>query len=74
MVRRYLVDLHIPPAELLRYYRGSASSISAVDRHGRRLQFPASALRPFVTRDGIRGTFVLQAGAGNRLERVQRMS
>lgn len=74
MVRRYLVDLHIPSAELLRYYRGSASSVSAVDRRGRRLQFPARALRPFVTRDGIRGTFALEVDAGNRLQRVERIS
>ena len=72
-MRQYLVDLRIPASELLRYYRGSAASVSATDRYGRRLQFPAQALRPFVDRDGVHGTFSLQVDAENRLRSIQRV-
>ena len=72
-MRQYIVDLNIPTAELLRYYRGSASSVSARDRNGRRLQFPAHVLRPFVSGSGIQGTFTLSVGVGNRLHNIQRV-
>ncbi len=71
-MRRYEVELNIPADELLRYYRGAASSVVARDRYGRRLQFPAVALRPFVTPGGVRGRFVLLVNDANRLERVER--
>tara|TARA_Y100001933_G_scaffold213400_1_gene218984 strand:- start:3048 stop:3266 length:219 start_codon:yes stop_codon:yes gene_type:complete len=71
-MRRYEVELNIPADEMLRYYRGGASSVVARDRYGRRLQFPAVALRPFVTAAGVRGRFVLHVDDANRLERLER--
>lgn len=69
---RYLVDLHIPADELLRYYRGAASTVAAWDRYGRRLRFPAAVLRPFVTPSGVRGTFELEVDRNNRLQGIRR--
>jgi hypothetical protein len=66
-VRRYVVDLSIPAEELLRYYRGTASSVVAYDQYNRRLQFPAAGLRPFVTSAGVHGRFVLEVDRDNRL-------
>lgn len=71
-VRRYVVDLNIPAAELLRYYRGAASAVVAHDRYGQRLQFPAAALRPFVTAAGVHGRFLLEVDEHSRLERLLR--
>ncbi len=71
-MRRYLVDLSIPAAELLRYYRGSASAVIAHDRYGRLLKFPATALRPFVTAGGVHGRFELEVDDANRLQRLTR--
>lgn len=72
-MRRYELDLHIPAEELLRYYRGAASAVAAVDRQGRSIRFPASALRPFVTSSGIHGRFSLQVDEANRLRRIVRL-
>ncbi len=72
-MHRYEVDLHIPAEELQRYYQGAASAVAAVDRHGRSIRFPASVLRPFVTRAGIHGRFCLQVDAGNRLRGIVRL-
>lgn len=66
-MRRYVVDLAIPAAELLRYYRGGASAVLAHDRHGRRVRFPAAALRPFVAPAGVHGRFELEVDAHSRL-------
>lgn len=71
-MRRYEVDLNIPAAELLRYYRGAASSVLVVDRFGRRIRFPASALRPFVTAAGVHGSFSLHVDDHSRLHRITR--
>jgi hypothetical protein len=70
-VRRYEVDLNIPAAELLRYYRGVASAVVTTDRYGRSIRFPASALRPFVTGTGVHGRFLLSVDDHNRLRQIQ---
>jgi hypothetical protein len=70
-VRRYELDLRISDSELLRYYRGAVSDVVAFDRYGRKIRFPASALRPFVTRTGIQGRFVLEVDADNRLRGIR---
>ena len=72
-MRRYVVELNIPADELLRYYRGAASSVVAHDRYGQRLQFPAAALRRFVTAGGVRGRFALTVDEGNRLTGLERL-
>lgn len=72
-MRRYIVELNIPTDELLRYYRGAASSVVAHDRYGQRLQFPAVALRRFVTAGGVRGRFALTVNEHNRLTRLERV-
>lgn len=69
-MRRYVVDLAIPTAELLRYYRGTAGAVAAWDQYGRRVRFPASALRPYVTPGGVHGRFALTVDAANRLTAI----
>lgn len=72
-MHRYVVDLQISAAELLRYYRGTARDLVARARSGERVRFPADALREHVGRDGVRGTFSLSVNAGNRLQRIERL-
>lgn len=66
-MRRYVVDLAIPTAELLRYYRGGANAVLAHDRYGRRVRFPALALRRFVDARGVHGRFALEVDDDHRL-------
>lgn len=68
------VRLSIPGDEMLRYYRGTASSVNAVSEEGPRVQFPASALRPFVDARGIQGRFALHFNPQNRLQRIIRLA
>ena len=70
---RYVIDLHIPTDELLRYYRGSTRGVLATARSGLRVRFPAEVLRPFVTRDGVRGTFSLEVDSAHRLTGIARL-
>ena len=54
-----MVDLYIPAEEYLRHYQGKISQVSAVSRDGRRVKFPSRILQPFVSHEGIRGTFAI---------------
>lgn len=72
-MRRYVVELSIPADELLRYYRGTASVVMARDEYGRRVRFPAAALRPFVTRAGVHGRFALEVDGDDRLTGIRRL-
>lgn len=66
--------LHISAEALLAYYRGDAGQVIATAVDGTRVQFPAHALRPYVTRDGVRGEFLLRCDRNNRLLGMQKLS
>ena len=70
--RRYLIDLWIPRERMLEYYNGAAEHVIAVAQSGERVRFPAAALRPFVTNEGVRGRFSFWVDERRRLERVTR--
>ena len=58
-MKTYRFDLRISQAELLKYYRGAARNLRVTDVTGFTLQMPVEILRPFVTREGVYGRFVL---------------
>jgi len=64
--------LDISPEQYLRYYQGAASQVVAMGYDGRRIRFPASRLRPFVTHDGVRGEFELEFDAQNKFIALRR--
>ncbi|MEW7977639.1 MAG: DUF2835 domain-containing protein [Candidatus Sedimenticola endophacoides] len=74
MFQRMRFRLAISAERYLRYYRGRARSVQAVLEDGRQVRFPASALRPFVTHEGIHGCFELTLDERNRLLGLRRLS
>ncbi len=70
--REYVVTLNISALAYQRMYSGEARHILAHDMQGRRVRFPALSLRPFVTRDGVSGVFVLRVDARNKLVEIRR--
>ena len=72
--RQYRFSLRLNQAQLMRYYQGSASAIQVTSHCGRRLQFPASRLRPFMTHTGIEGSFVLTIDTENRFVDLKKIS
>jgi len=68
----FIVPLNITAQAYERMYSGEARSVIAHDIRGRRIQFPASSLRPFVTREGISGIFVIRVDDNNKLIDVRR--
>ena len=68
----YVVTLNISAVAYQRMYSGDARQVLAQDMQGRRIRFPAASLRPFVTRDGVSGVFVLRVDARNKLIEIRR--
>ncbi|MFT5083846.1 MAG: hypothetical protein ACI9Y1_001897 [Lentisphaeria bacterium] len=59
MYQSIIIDLRISSQEFVKLYEGLARDVNAIARDGRRIRFPAQILRPFVTREGIVGSFQL---------------
>lgn len=75
-MQRYsvVVELRITAEELLRYYRGSAKTVSATDTTGRKVRFPVNIVQPFVTRDGIDGVFEIHFDELGKFTRINKLA
>jgi len=70
--KEYIVPLSITADAYQRLYSGDARNVLAYDQEGRKIQFPASSLRSFVTHEGIRGTFIIRVDEHNKLAGIHR--
>lgn len=71
--KQYHFNLRITAADYLRYYQGSVHNVLVTTHQGVRVKFPASALRPYVTKEGISGQFVLQTDENNKMVELRRL-
>lgn len=69
-----IFDLNVSPAEYQKWYGGAARNVHVTARDGRRVQFPAKILQPFVTHSGIKGTFAIYFDEQNRFKEVRRLA
>ncbi|HED38934.1 MAG TPA: DUF2835 family protein [Chromatiales bacterium] len=65
--QRVRFAISISADDYLAYYKGQARQVIVDAEDGRRIQFPASCLQPFIMHDGINGIFVLRFDANNKL-------
>ena len=63
--------LAISAEEYLAYYQGSAQIVVARSDDNKTIRFPASAIRKFVTHDGIFGCFEITFDENNKLIAIQ---
>ncbi|MCZ6804469.1 MAG: DUF2835 family protein [Proteobacteria bacterium] len=61
--------LAIPADKYLSYYQGRVRNIIVRSENNRNIKFPASAIRSFLTHDGIFGLFEIQYDENNKLIR-----
>lgn len=57
--------------ECLAHYAGVARSVHAQSLDGRRVQFPAMALRRIVGRDGVHGIYRLTFSSSGKFESIE---
>jgi len=63
--------LAISGEEYLAYYQGSAQVVVVNTEDNKTIRFPASAIRKFVTHDGIFGVFEITYDENNKLISIQ---
>lgn len=74
-VIRYKFRLSIPAHEYVRMYQGTVQWVYIDDVEGQSLQFPANALKPFVSHDGVYGLYELSIDATtNKLVELKKIS
>ncbi len=63
--------LAISADEYLAYYQGGARDVVARSEDNKTIRFPASAIRKFVTHNGIFGDFEITFDENNKLIAIQ---
>ncbi len=59
--------------QVLSYYQGMARKVVVTATDGRRVQFPAEHLRPFVAANGVHGLFEMILSDEHRLIELRRL-
>ncbi len=70
--KTYTLALDIDAETYRKLYAGQVREVLARATNGQNVRFPASALRSFVTHNGIRGIFEIEVSGDNRLLELRR--
>lgn len=68
-----LLDIALPAHEYLRVYQGSANRVIVRSRDGRTVSIAARHLQPFLTHEGVYGSFILEFNAQGQLLALRRL-
>lgn len=71
--QRVRFRLAISADDYLAYYQGVARAVVVLAEDGRRVRFPAGALQPFVSHQGVHGLFELCFDDRNKLTGLRRI-
>ncbi len=72
-MREIYFSLNITPEQYLKYYQGTAKSIMIISETGIRVKFPAGAIQKHITKNGIKGNFVIRYNSENKLIGVEKL-
>lgn len=68
-----VLDIALSAERLRVVYQGRANRIQALGRDGRRVSIPSHHFRPFLTHEGIYGSFELQFNEEGELLSLRRL-
>jgi len=68
------LDIALSAERLRAVYQGQANRILLRSRDGRRVSLPAHHLRPFLTHDGVYGSFELEFNSAGELLELRRLN
>ncbi len=71
-MQKVTVRLNISPKRFQAYYQGVVESVVATTSDGRSVQFPARVLRPFLSYQGVQGTFEITYDANLKFQAIRR--
>ena len=68
-----IVSLNISADEYLKLYQGTARSVFTRTSDGQNIRFPANILQPFVSREGVKGSFKIEFDEHHRFEQISQL-
>ncbi|MFA5677644.1 MAG: DUF2835 domain-containing protein [Pseudomonas sp.] len=72
-MQQLIIDLALPAERYLAWYRGQAGRVLMRSRDGRSISLPAHHLRPFLSHEGVYGSFVLRFTDEGKLVALERL-
>ncbi|MBV1959410.1 MAG: DUF2835 domain-containing protein [Pseudomonadales bacterium] len=66
-------SLSISPDAYEAYYRGDAKYVQVVTDQSLRVKMPANIFRPFLTQQGVSGTFVVTYDRDKRFQSIEKI-
>lgn len=69
----WFVHLNIPKTELLKYDSGQTRQVFAHAHDGKKIVFPVERLKPYITHEGIHGTFKIQCNEEGKLHSIEKL-
>ncbi len=69
-----MLDIALSAQSLLAVYQGRANRVLLQSRDGQRVSLPAHHLRPFLTHDGVYGSFALEFNRAGELVSLRQIS
>lgn len=72
-MQELIIDLALPAERYLAWYRGQAGRVMMRSRDGRSVSLPAHHLRPFLTHEGVYGSFVMRFTGEGKLVSLERL-
>lgn len=72
-MQELIIDLALPAERYLAWYRGQAGRVMMRSRDGRSVSLPAHHLRPFLTHEGVHGSFIMRFTAEGKLVSLERL-
>lgn len=66
-------SLAISAETYLQYYKGTVKAVVVQAEDGRRIQFPAESLKPFIQADGIHGRFRLIFDKNHKFQKLEKL-
>ncbi|HIZ50163.1 MAG TPA: DUF2835 domain-containing protein [Candidatus Pseudomonas excrementavium] len=72
-MQELIIDLALPAERYLAWYRGQAGRVVMRSRDGRSVSLPAHHLRPFLTHEGVYGSFVMRFTGEGKLVSLERV-
>ena len=74
MLSEFRFYMELSSQEYLNYYAGDATSVQVQTEEGLRIQFPASALKPWISHNGICGYFMIKFDENHKLIELKKIN
>jgi len=73
-MRNVTISISISALDYLAHYQGTVKEVVALSSDGRNIRFPSTILQPFVSHEGIRGTFVIRFDDNNKFQNIKKIA